>query len=159
MADSMSERAAGDSVARDARLYPERPILAASCAVFRAGKVLLASRTKPPAKALFSLPGGLVEPGERLEAAALRELAEEVGVSAAIAGFVGHVEVIESAAGAVKRHYVIAAFAAHWLSGEGTTGPEAGAVVWVDPAAVATLATTDGLADIVAGAARIVAGA
>jgi 8-oxo-dGTP diphosphatase len=143
----------------DSRLYPTRPILAASCAVFRNGKVLLASRAKPPAKALFSLPGGLVEAGERLEAAALRELDEEVGVRAAIAGFAGHVEVIERDGRGVKRHFVVAAFAARWLSGEAATGPEASAVLWVDPRAIATLATTDGLAEIVAGAARIVAGA
>ena len=38
------------------------------------GKVLLATRTKPPADRLWSLPGGKVEAGETLEAAALREL-------------------------------------------------------------------------------------
>ena len=71
----------------DARLYPPRPILAASVAVFRHGKVLLASRTAPPAQNLFSLPGGLVEVGEGLAEAALRELMEEVGVTARIVGF------------------------------------------------------------------------
>ena len=34
------------------RLYPDRPFLAASVAVFREGRVLLASRTKPPAALL-----------------------------------------------------------------------------------------------------------
>jgi 8-oxo-dGTP diphosphatase len=77
------------------RLYPERPILAASVAVFRDGRVLLAARTAPPYDQVFSLPGGLVEPGESLEQAALRELTEETGVTAGIVGFAGHVEIIE----------------------------------------------------------------
>jgi 8-oxo-dGTP diphosphatase len=45
------------------RLYPSRPFLAASVAVFRDGKVLVASRGKPPWEDVFSLPGGRVEVG------------------------------------------------------------------------------------------------
>ena len=61
---------------------PARPVLAASVAVFRDGTVLLATRTKPPADQLWSLPGGKVEAGETLEAAAKRELLEETGLNA-----------------------------------------------------------------------------
>ena len=67
----------------ESRAYPTRPFLAASIAVFRDGQVLLAERAAPPAARLFSLPGGLVEPGESLQEAALRELEEETGVEAA----------------------------------------------------------------------------
>ena len=62
------------SASRD---YPERPILCASAAVFRDGLVLLGSRRNPPYDNIFSLPGGLVETGETLEQAALREVEEE----------------------------------------------------------------------------------
>lgn len=129
----------------DDRLFPSRPFLAASVAVFREGRVLLASRTKPPAQSLFSLPGGVVEAGETLEEAALRELREEVGVLAEIVGFNRHVEVVEREDGRVKRHFVIASFVGRWVSGEGETGPEAGAVLWADPDSLGGLATTRGL--------------
>ena len=49
------------------RAYPSRPFLAASIAVFRDGLVLLAERAVPPGARCFSLPGGLVEPGEGLQ--------------------------------------------------------------------------------------------
>ena len=138
------------------RLYPARPILAASIAVFRDGKVLLASRTKPPGDALFSLPGGLVETGETLEAAALRELQEEVQVEARIVAFNRHVEVIDrDDAGTVRRHFVVATFVGEWLRGEPQTGPEAGAVVWADPQRLGGLPLTRGLAIVLRAARRL----
>ena len=130
----------------DDRLYPPRPILAASLAVFRDGKVLIASRTAPPAQALFSLPGGVVEIGETLQDAASREVMEEVGVAAEIVGFVDHAEVIQrDSDGRIKRHFVITCFAGRWISGEGHTSAEAGAVLWVDPDAMGSIPTTKGL--------------
>jgi 8-oxo-dGTP diphosphatase len=128
------------------RLYPPRPLLAVSVACFRDGKVLLATRTRPPALGALTLPGGLVEPGERLTEAALRELQEEVEVEAEIAGFNGHAERIErDGDGRVKHHYVIASFAARWLSGEPQPGPEAGEIVWADLQALDDLPLTEGL--------------
>lgn len=128
---------------------PARPVLAASVAVFRDDKVLLATRTKPPADQLWSLPGGKVEPGETLEEAALRELEEEVGVKARILGFNRHVEIFgRDAKGGVTHHFVVASFVGEWLSGEPTTGPEAGAVMWADPLRLGGLPTTRELGDV-----------
>ena len=127
------------------RLYPARPILAASVAVLREGRVLLAARARPPLDHLYTLPGGLVEPGESLGEAALRELDEEVGVAADLLGFLDHVEVIERDAGGVRHHFVICAHAARWRAGEPRIGDEARDVVWVDEAGAADLPTTPGL--------------
>lgn len=137
----------------DDRLYPARPILAASVAVLREGRVLLARRAKPPGAGRFSLPGGLVEPGETLAEAALRELAEETGVIARITGFNRHVEVVErDEAGAVRRHFVVASFVGAWLAGEGVVGPEASEILWAAHDEIAILPVTDGLAAVLDGA-------
>jgi 8-oxo-dGTP diphosphatase len=137
------------------RLYPPRPILAVSLAVFREGRVLIARRAKAPLKGLYSLPGGVVEIGETLREAALRELFEEVGVSAEILGFNDYLEQIQRDDKRVSAHYVIASFVGRWLEGEAQTGPEADAVLWIDPKAPLEAPTTAGLGAILAKAARL----
>jgi len=132
-----------------------RPVLCASAATFRSGKLLLARRTKPPF--LWSLPGGAVEWGETLEAAALRELREETGVEAEAAGYAGHCEVmLRNEKENVFDHFVILAFAARWRAGEAKTGPEASAVEWVEPARLGDYEITEGLVPIVEAARRLV---
>ena len=139
------------------RLFPTQPAAAVSIAVFRGEEVLLASRTRPPYAGFFTLPGGLVEIGETLEAAALRELREETGVLARLVSFNQPWQFIDrDAFGRVERHYIILSFAAVWLAGEAQIGPEAGEVLWRRPADMAGLPLTPGVPHIVADAKLLV---
>ena len=145
--------------AASGRLYPARPLLAASVAVFRDGRVLLAQRINEPGAGLFALPGGQVEPGETMGAAALRELYEETGVRATITGFNAHHEIINrDAKGRVRQHYVIASFVALWQSGEGQTGPEVATIVWAGPEEISGLALAAGVAEVLPGARALAEG-
>lgn len=145
------------SALRSTRDYPARPFLAVSIAVFRNGKVLLASRKRPPYEDIYTLPGGVVESGEYLAEAALRELKEEVGVVAHDPVFVGPVEVIERDESArIKHHMVIMVHAAFWKSGEPQTGPEAGDVCWVGLDEIDQLPITAGLKEILVAAGEII---
>ena len=137
------------------RLYPARPILAVSTAVFRDGRALISRRTRAPWRGAFSLPGGAVEVGETLEAAAARELAEEVGVEADILGFVRHVEPIEREGERVRAHFVIVVFAARWRRGEPVLSDEVDEIAWIDPHELGGRPTTPELPDILARAAAI----
>jgi ADP-ribose pyrophosphatase YjhB (NUDIX family) len=138
------------------RFDPPQPILGVSIAVFREGRVLLATRTKPPSDGIFSLPGGRVEAGESLEKAALRELEEEVGVKAEIIAFNRYVELVVPDTGSeLCQHYVILSFVGTWISGEGRPGPEAGEVLWAEPGELDGLKTSPYLRDVVEDALRI----
>ncbi|WP_245443361.1 NUDIX hydrolase [Labrys okinawensis] len=139
-----------------ARSYPPRPILAASIALFRHGKVLLGERARAPGQGLFSLPGGVVELGETLEAAVRREVREETGLEIEITGFVRHHEVIaRDGVGAVQRHFVVAVFVGRSAQGEPRLSEETLSFRWADPSTLDDLPLTDGLADIVAAARRM----
>jgi ADP-ribose pyrophosphatase YjhB (NUDIX family) len=137
------------------RLYPARPILAVSAAVFRDGRVLVARRAREPMLGRFSLPGGVVEAGETLEEAVARELSEEVRIAAEVVAFNRHVEAIEREGDRVRAHFVIASFVARWRAGEPCPGEEADAVAWIAPEACASLSTTPELGEVLANAARI----
>jgi len=137
------------------RLFPARPILAVSAAVFRKDRVLIVRRARAPLIGHFSLPGGGVELGETLAEAVARELEEEVGVKAEILAFNRHVEAIAHEGERVRTHFVIASFVARWMSGEPRLSDEVDAVDWIDPAAPLPSPATPELADVLASAARI----
>jgi 8-oxo-dGTP diphosphatase len=135
----------------DARSYPERPYLAVSAAIVRDGHVLVVQRARPPAAGLFTLPGGVVEVGETLLEAVMREVREETSLTiepVALAGF--REAIARDGDGRVERHFVILPFAARWLAGEPRLSEELSDACWLRPAELATLPTTPGLAAIVA---------
>jgi 8-oxo-dGTP diphosphatase len=137
----------------DARSYPQRPYLAVSAAIVRGGKILVVRRARAPAHGLFSLPGGVVEAGETLAEAVAREVREETGMAIEPVAFAGFREtIVRDAQGRVERHFVILCFAARWCAGEPVLNDELSEARWLDPAELADLPTTPGLAEIVAAA-------
>jgi len=135
------------------RTYPTRPYLAVSAAIFRAERVLIVRRARPPAQGLYTLPGGGVELGETLVAAVIREVREETGLAIEPVALAGYREaLVRDAAGRIERHFVILPFAARWLSGEVALNAELAKARWLLPSELASLTTTEGLADIVAAA-------
>ena len=109
------------------------PRLGASACVWRDGKVLLIERAKPPL-GMWSLPGGHVEPGETVIAAAQRELMEETGLSAELQHLVGVFDVIRrDASGALLVHYAVACFTGFAADGDAIASGDAAAVRWLHP--------------------------
>jgi len=137
----------------DARSYPERPFLAVSAAIARAGQVLVVRRARAPADGLFSLPGGVVEIGETLTQALIREVREETSLAIEPVALVGFREAIaRDRDERIERHFVILPFAARWLAGEIKLNAELSEARWLDPAELSGLPTTPGLAEIVTAA-------
>ncbi|MCE7985410.1 MAG: NUDIX domain-containing protein [Caldilinea sp. CFX5] len=114
------------------RRYPAAPLVGVGVVVLNGqGEVLLIKRGKPPRAGEWSLPGGLIDLGERLEDAARREVQEECGITIAIGGFVATFEpIIYDAAGEIEYHYVLIDYWATHLAGEAVAQDDAMAVSW-----------------------------
>jgi 8-oxo-dGTP diphosphatase len=133
------------------RTYPARPYVAVSAAVFRDNRLLIVRRAQPPAAGLYTLPGGVVELGETLVEAVVREVREETSLNIDPLMLVGYRQVISrDANGLIERHFVILPFVARWLAGEITLNEELAEAHWLIPSELSDLATTEGLAEIVA---------
>jgi bifunctional NMN adenylyltransferase/nudix hydrolase len=65
--------------------YPKQwgpgPFVTADAVVVQSGHILLIERGRVPGKGLLALPGGFVNPAERIRDAAIRELREETAIS------------------------------------------------------------------------------
>ena len=100
------------------RIYPDRPVVAVGAVVFVEDSVVLVRRRHEPGKGLWSLPGGVVELGETLTEAVVRELREEVGVTIECCGVLGVFErVVRDGDERIRYHYVIVDFFGRAVSG------------------------------------------
>lgn len=127
------------------REYPAEPRVAASALVLdQEGRVLLVRRGNEPNYGLWSLPGGMVEPGERARDAAMRELEEECGIRAIPGSVVDVVDaIVRDQYGRIRYHYVIAVFRGQPRSTELSPSSEVLEAKWIPPVQALALPLTD----------------
>ena len=117
---------------KEARRYPERPIVGVLAVVLRGDRALIVRRANPPMPGRWGFPGGVLELGETVAQGAMRELEEETGVKAVSAGPLTVIDTIDrDPEGRVRYHYTLVAMIGHWRSGEGAPGDDADEVAWL----------------------------
>jgi len=88
--------------------YPDKPQVAVGAVIIHQEKVLLILRGNPPSKDFWAIPGGRVELGETLQAAAEREVREETGLAVQADEIIYTFDAIErDEQDRVRYHYVI----------------------------------------------------
>jgi mutator protein MutT len=107
------------------RSYPTVPSLGVGAVVFRDDRVLLVRRGQPPNLGAWIFPGGVVELGERIEEALVREVLEETGWTVRAVCLVELLDYIDrDESGRVRYHYFIADYLCEYLEGELAAGSD-----------------------------------
>ena len=102
----------GQSLRRE---YPTRPIVGVGGVIMQEGKLLLVKRGVEPSKGKWSIPGGVVELGEKIRDAVIREVKEECGLKIEIVmetPMDALDNLIINEAGRIKYHFILLQFLA-----------------------------------------------
>lgn len=116
---------------------PETVVCAGAVVVDDTGRLLLVQRANEPSRGRWSVPGGRVEAGESLAAAAAREVAEETGLLVDIGALLQTV--------ALPGGYVVSDFAATVVGGQLRAADDALDARWCTPEEVRALPLSPGL--------------
>ena len=116
------------------RLYPEKPLVGVGVLIKDDDRYLMIKRAAEPDAGLWSVPGGIVELGERAAEAANREALEETGLEVEIVGVLGVVDkIVEGGGNRIKFHFVIVDYLAHPVGGSLEASSDALDTRWVKP--------------------------
>lgn len=101
--------------------------------MFENGRILLAQRDHEPLKGWWSLPGGALETGERLEDGLRREIREETGLEVEVLSLFEVFEtIVPDSEGRAEYHYVLIDYLCRPASGTLAPASDARNVAWVE---------------------------
>jgi 8-oxo-dGTP diphosphatase len=118
--------------------------------IFRRGRVLLVERGREPLKGYWSLPGGVLETGETLEAGLRREVREETGLEVKVSRLFEVFErIMPDEKGRSEYHYVLLDYLCRANSGALAAGDDVSRVEWVDERNLGEYRITEGTAAVI----------
>ena len=103
----------------DTRHYPVRPHVGVGVMLLRNKMLLLIKRKYNPDAGYWSIPGGHLDLGERVEEAAIREAFEETGFKTRVTKLAGIInKIMYDTEGKIEYHYVLINYFVEQVEGE-----------------------------------------
>ena len=113
------------------REFPEIPLVGVGAIIIEDSRVLLVKRAHPPLQAQWSIPGGVLEVGEFVRDAAIREAREETGLIVEPGELLGvYDRILRDSEERVQYHYVLIDFLCRQVGGELAAASDAAEVRW-----------------------------
>jgi 8-oxo-dGTP diphosphatase len=101
------------------REFPEHPLIGVGSIIIEGDRVVLVKRAHPPIQGQWSIPGGVLEVGEMLREAAIREAREETGLIVDPGELLGVFDrILRDPENRVQYHYVLIDFLCRRVGGE-----------------------------------------
>ena len=114
------------------RDYPDRPIVGVGAVVIHDGRALVVRRATEPLKGQWSIPGGMLELGEKLREGVAREVKEETGLIIEVGEVLDVFDsIFPDPAGRPQYHYVLIDFLCRSIGGELLASSDVDAAKWV----------------------------
>jgi 8-oxo-dGTP diphosphatase len=132
------------------RDYPEQPIVGVGAVIVDRDRVLLVCRATEPLKGDWSVPGGMLELGEKLRDGVRREVLEETGLDVE-PGVVLDVfdSIFRDEEGRTQYHYVLIDYLCRSISGEAGAGSDVSELRWVREDELSAMGLRDSIEQVV----------
>lgn len=114
------------------REYPACPLVGVGAVIIQDGRVVTVKRASEPLKGRWSIPGGMLELGEKLRDGTAREALEETGLVVEVGEVLDVFDAIYAdSSGLTQYHYVLIDFVCRPVGGELRADSDVSEVRWV----------------------------
>jgi 8-oxo-dGTP diphosphatase len=132
------------------REFPEHPLVGVGAIIIQDDHVVLVKRAHPPIQGQWSIPGGVLEVGEFVREAAVREAREETGLIVEPGELLGvYDRVLRDPENRVQYHYVLIDFLCRPIGGALSASSDATEVRWFTRAELPALNLAEDTQDVI----------
>jgi 8-oxo-dGTP diphosphatase len=132
------------------REFPEIPLVGVGAIIIEDVRLVLVKRAHPPLQEQWSIPGGVLEVGELMRQAAVREAREETGLTVEPGELLGvYDRIVRDADERVQYHYVLIDFLCRRVAGDLAAASDAAEVRWFRQQELAALNLAEDTLDVI----------
>ena len=139
-----------DSFESMKREYPDAPLVGVAAIIIEQDRIVLVKRGHPPLSGEWSIPGGVLEVGETIGQAAVREALEETGLTVEVGELLGvYDRILRDADERTRYHYVLIDFLCRRIAGEPNGAGDAAEARWFTRGELGELSLAEDTAEVI----------